>query len=120
MKLITKIIVLFIASAGGLIAADYFIAGFSITHDPVQFLILSGLFTVLQFFLKPLLRLLFLPLIFITLGLFTLVINALLLFALDIWSLNLTIEGLTPLFIATLIITAAHFVATLLWHPTAA
>jgi putative membrane protein len=120
MKLVTKIIVLFIASIGGLLAADYFISGFVITHDPADLLILAGIFTLLQFFLKPILRLLFLPLILLTLGLFILVINALLLFVLDIWSPHLTIQGLVPLFTATLIITAAHFVATLFWRPTEA
>ncbi len=120
MKFITKLVVLFLASVGGLIAADYFLTGFSVTHDPSGLIILSAIFTVLQFFLKPILRILFLPLIFLTLGLFTLVINALLLFALDIWSPHLTIDGLVPLLVATLVITAAHFIASILWHPTEA
>ena len=118
MKLIAKILVLLIASAGGLLLADYFVVGFSVTHDPESFIILTALFAVLQFFLRPILRLLFLPLILLTLGLFTLVINAVLLGILDFSTANLTIEGLQPLIFGTLIMAAAHFAATILWHPS--
>jgi len=113
-----KLFVLFISSVGGLLAADYFVTGFSITHDPVPFVIVALIFTVLQLILRPILKFIFMPFILLTLGLFTLVLNALLLGLLDFLSSNLTIEGLEALLFGTLIMTAAHFLASVLWYPS--
>jgi putative membrane protein len=62
--------------------AEIIIPGFKIIGG-IEFLFLSGLFfTILNFFIKPIAKLLFFPINLITLGLFSFVINAGILYAL--------------------------------------
>jgi putative membrane protein len=62
--------------------AEILIPGFKIIGG-IEFLILAGLFyTILNFFIKPIAKLLFFPINLITLGLFSFVINAGVLYAL--------------------------------------
>ncbi|MFD4365935.1 phage holin family protein [Rhodococcus sp. NPDC058521] len=62
--------------------------------DIVVLLGIALVFTVVNFFVKPLVKLLSLPLLIITLGLFTLVINALMLM-LTAWLSSQTDYGMT-------------------------
>lgn len=62
--------------------------------DIVVLLGIAAVFTVVNIFVKPLVKLLSLPLLILTLGLFTLVINALMLL-LTAWLSSQTDYGLT-------------------------
>jgi putative membrane protein len=106
MKLIVRIIGAFLINAASLVAADFFIDGFSVVHTLQAFAVTAALLTAITLVVRPVLAFLFTPFIILTFGLFSLVLNAALLFALDIWSVSITIEGLRALAYGTLLITA--------------
>ena len=110
MKLLAKIIVAIIANAIALYLAATYVSGFTLAGDIQAFVLVALVLTVLNFFLKPILTLVFGPVIVITLGLGLIVVNAVILKILDIFSQNLTIETIPALFIATLIVGAVNFV----------
>ena len=110
MRLIAHLIFSFLSNLVALYAANYFVLGFVIEPTIKGFIMVAALLTVLNTFLKPLVKLILTPVIILTLGLFTIIINAALLYALDFFSQSLTIEGLIPLFLATLIISFVNFI----------
>lgn len=114
MKFLARIVFYFLVNSVALIAASYFVPGFSITQNPENLLVLTAIFTAINIILKPILKLIFSPFIFLTVGLFSLVINAIILKLLDIWSVNVTISGIQTLVYATLIITAVNLLLTFL------
>lgn len=110
MKFLKHIAVSLISNSVALIASAYFISGFHIDSSIKGFLTVAALLTAVNLILRPILRLILTPLIVFTLGLFSLVLNAALLYALDFYSESLTINGLTALAYATIIITAINVV----------
>ena len=114
MKFLSKIIFYFLVNLIALIAAAQFVPGFSINSNIKSLLILTGVFTLINLLLKPLLRLVFSPFILLSLGLFSLVINAIILKLLDIWSINVTISGIQALVYSTLLITVVNLLLTFL------
>ena len=114
MKLIARIVIIFIINVVGLALAAYFVKGFSISQDPLTYLKLAAVFTVLNLFVRPILKLLLSPLVLITFGLGVLVVNALVLYILyRVYPVGISIDmsaGLYPLVYATLIISAVHFI----------
>ncbi len=113
-KLIARIVIIFIINLIGLILAAYFVKGFSLSSDPVTYLKVAAIFTILNLFVRPILRLLLSPLVLITFGLGVLVVNAIVLYLLyRIYPIGVSIDmsaGLYPLVYATLIISAVHFI----------
>ena len=93
-----------------LILAGNFIAGFEISNNFVNLLIAAGIFTLLNLYLRPIIKMILSPIIFLTLGLFTLVINAGMLYLLDILSVNVTITGVEPLIYGTLLISGINLI----------
>ena len=78
--------------------------GFSLTQEWEIVLVLGIVLGLLNYFLRPLLKTLFLPLEIITLGLFTIVINMALLWLLDLMFDELQVPLLLPVLYTTLII----------------
>lgn len=115
MKLISRIIIIFIANAIGLFLAAYFVKGFTVNLDPITYLKIAGVFTLLNIFVRPLLKLVMTPILILTLGLGIIAVNAIILYGLykifpaDI-NLGIATSGLYPLIYATLIISVVHFV----------
>lgn len=93
-----------------LLATVYFIPGFDIIPGFTNFLLAALVLTLINAFIRPILKLLFTPIIFLTFGLGTLIINALMLLLLDKLLTNITITGTLSLVYATLIITAVNLV----------
>jgi putative membrane protein len=122
MKFIARLILAFIANAIALWLAAYFIADFQISYELTNFLLVASLFTIINLYIKPIIKMILSPLIILSFGLFTLVINAALLWALDLLSENLTIIGLMPLIYATLIVSIVnlliHFSAKIAYKTT--
>lgn len=110
LKLLKRIIVLFIANLIALLAADYFIDGLEIVKNPEQIIAATAIFTALNIFIKPVLKIILSPLIIITLGLGILLINAVILETLDFLSDSVMISGIKELFYATLIISGVNIV----------
>jgi putative membrane protein len=63
----------------------------------------------INFFIKPILKIITLPLTILTFGLFSLVVNMALIWVVDIIFPELTIQGVSPLFWTTIIVWGATF-----------
>lgn len=115
MKLISRLIIIFIANAIGLFLAAYYVKDFWISLNIMPYLKVAGVFTLLNVFVRPVLKLVLSPLLLITFGLGITVVNALMLYLLyrifpaDI-DLGMASAGLYPLVYATLIISVVHFI----------
>lgn len=98
-------------------AADYFnlIPGFNFTGDTVSLLWVSFLLSIVNYFLKPILKLLFGPLILLSLGLFTIVINMIILYIVDSYTPELAIANIQALFWATILLGFANFIYSLIY-----
>lgn len=98
-------------------AAAYFklIPGFEFTGEIVSLLWVSFLLSVVNFFLKPVLKLLFGPLILLTLGLFTIVINMIIIYIVDRSTSDLTITGIQALFWTTILLGFANLMYSLIY-----
>ena len=82
--------------------------GFPLTAQWEIFLVLGVVLGLLNYFLKPLLKMLSLPLEIITLGLFTIVINVALLWILDKMFDEFYVPFFLPLLYTTLIVWALN------------
>ncbi len=87
----------------GLYLADYFLTEVNIT-DP-KTLFYGGLsLGIVNFFIRPIIRLITFPLRILTLGVFTFLINIFILWFVEAMFPGITITGISGLFYATLII----------------
>lgn len=123
-----KLVIQIIAGIVGIFLATEFVPGVSLEIIPGQssffgivltanwqILILVGsVLGLLNFFLKPVLKMLTFPLRVLTLGLFGFVINMFLVWAVAILFLEFEIQGLIPLFWTTLIIWLASIILGLI------
>src|SRR3989344_1041377 len=98
-----KVIAVFLINAAGLALATY-IPGFEIKNGIAGLAALTLIFTALNLFVKPLLKLILGPVIILTLGIALFFINALMLYLLDFLSENLTIQSTLTLLYATLLV----------------
>ena|SRR3990167_7653753 len=87
-----------------LYAAYYFVSGFVIVGGIKEYLLAGILLGLLNRVVKPPFKLLTMPLIILTLGLFLMVINALMLWLVDYAFDFVTIESITALVWATMIV----------------
>lgn len=109
-KLISKIIFYFFINLIALGISAYFVNGFEITKDPIKFAVAVAIFTLLNVFIRPILKFILTPVIIITLGIGIFIINALMLYILDFLSVDITISGLESLIYATLIISITNII----------
>ncbi|MEU6702357.1 phage holin family protein [Streptomyces wuyuanensis] len=102
-----------IANAGALAVAIWLVQDITLTGDDtakktVTLIIVALLFGLVNFFVKPIVKLLTLPLFILTLGLITLVVNALMLlltsWLADVLDLNFHVEGFWTAVLGGLII----------------
>ena len=114
----TKLFLQIIAGILGIFLATKFVPGVSLEIIPGQsslfgieftaawqILVLVGcVLGLINFFLKPVLKIITLPLRILTFGLFSLIINMLMIWVVDILFLELVISGIIPLFWTTVII----------------
>lgn len=110
MKLFAKIIFFFFSNLVALLAADYFVAGFEIAPGLVSYLTVAAILTLINVFIRPLIKLVLTPIIFLTLGLGIILVNALTLYLLDFFSSEITIIGITALVYAILIVSIINIV----------
>ncbi|MFH1656853.1 MAG: phage holin family protein [bacterium] len=104
MSLVERLIVQIVIGILGLWAAIKLIPGVEFTGT-IQYLFLVGtFFGLINFFIKPALKIISLPLRILTFGLFSLVINMGMVWAVDIIFPELVISGLASLFWTTVII----------------
>lgn len=110
MKIIAKIAVAVVVNALALVVAAYFVMGFNLEVDLRSLFLLAAVLTALNFFLKPILKLILGPIIVITLGLGLILVNAVILYILDMLSNNLNIDGVGALLYSSIIIGLVNFV----------
>ena len=103
MKLLIKIALRILVNALGLYLCALYITGFHFAGDLLQLLLLAVILTILNLLLKPILKLILSPLIILTLGIAILFVNAIILYLLDFFSANLTIDGVLPLLLASIL-----------------
>ena len=109
MKFITHFIFSIFSNFLALLLAGNLIPEFVISENYVNLLIAAVVFSLINTYLRPLVKMVLSPLVFLTLGLFTLVINAGMLYLLDILSENVTIGIPEPLIYGTLLITGVNW-----------
>ena len=110
MKFVVKFIVAIVINAAGLLAAAYLVQGFNIEVNAASLTTLAAILTALNFFLKPILKLVFGPVIILTLGLGLILVNMAILYILDMLSQNLTIENVLTLVYSSIIIGLVNFI----------
>lgn len=110
MKLIARIIVSIIGNGVALYLTTAVVPGFLFPTDAGPLIVGALLLTLLNWFVKPLLKLLFIPVIILTLGIGLVFVNAIVLALLDFLSKNLTIQDIPSLLYASLIVGLVNFV----------
>ena len=113
MKIIGRIVIHLLANMVAILAVSYFVSGFLFSGDFVALAVTAGIFTLIQIFVKPILKLFFGPFIILTFGIFSIVLNMIILYVLDILSPELTIQGYIPLLLGTLIISITHIIVSM-------
>ncbi len=103
-----RILIGLVSNLAALLAAEYLITGFSVTNDWAGLAIVVGLFTLANSFVLPILRFMLKPLIWLTLGLLNFALNGVLIYVVDIVSDGITIDGLIPLLLATVVMGAVN------------
>ena len=100
----TKLIFQIIAGILSFWLAIKFVPGVEFVGD-IKYLLLAGcVLGLINFFIKPILKVITLPLRILTFGLFSLVINMVIVWAIDVIFSELIIDGLFPLFWASIIV----------------
>ncbi|OGZ36816.1 MAG: hypothetical protein A3D38_01605 [Candidatus Portnoybacteria bacterium RIFCSPHIGHO2_02_FULL_40_23] len=103
-----RFIVQILTNGLAIFLAAYLVPGIVFTGDILTLLIAGLILGLINFFIKPILKLISAPLIILTLGFFTLVINMGLLWILDYLVKELTITGLWTFFWGALVISAVN------------
>jgi len=104
-----RLIALILGNVLALFLASYYVAGVTISGGWQEVLIVGLVFSAVNFFLKPLLKLLLGPIILLTLGVFILVINMGVLWITDLLLPQMSIANIGALFLATLVVSAINF-----------
>lgn len=108
--MITKLIIQILTNSVAIYIAARLVDGFTFS-DPdnlVPLLTAGFIFGLINFFIKPILKLISLPIIFFTLGLFTIVINIAMLLLLDYFIPELIITGFWAAFWGMIVISAVN------------
>lgn len=112
-----------VANAAALVVAVWLVAGITLTGDntarqALTLILVALIFGLVNFVVKPLVKLLALPLLVLTLGLFTLVINALMLlltsWLADRFDLSFHVDGFWAALLGGLIVAIVSWVVNLI------
>ncbi len=101
-----------IGNSIALYLAFLFVPGFIFSGTIQQYVLAGALLAVLNAIVKPIVKAISFPLIILTLGLFTLVINALMLWIVDYAFNFVTIQSITALVIATILISIVNLIVS--------
>lgn len=121
MHWLVKIFVIIAGNAFALWLANLWVPGFVVTSSIPKLILLAFILALLNFILKPLLKLVFGPIIILTLGLGLIIVNAAILLivqyfgnSLDILRGSLSIQSIPALIYTTLIVSAVNFIVHIL------
>lgn len=106
-----------LATSLAILAAEWLIGGVIFQYDFVALMKLALLMGVINFFLKPILKMIAAPVILLTLGLFTFVINTflvwLVVYIAPTFNVQFTIQGLNAFIWTMLIVTAFNLIVSI-------
>lgn len=105
-----RLLLTLLGNAAGIYAAAQFIDGFDFTGSYFNLAIAAAVFTLINWTIRPITKLISGPLILLTLGLFTIIVNMAMLWLLDLVISSLVILNLASLFWATLLISLINLV----------
>lgn len=112
MSFLIRLIIYIFANAVAILTADRLIAGFVFHGDWFDLAIAGVVLGIINFFIRPVVKLVALPIIFLTLGLFTVIINiALLKLAARLLD-TLTIYGFWAAFWGVIVISLINHAVT--------
>ncbi|MBI2013492.1 MAG: phage holin family protein [Candidatus Colwellbacteria bacterium] len=94
----------------GIWAAGKYVEGFMVPESIWALIVAGVVLSLINLAVRPFLRLIFSPLILLTMGLALIAVNMLVLYLLDYLLTSITIDGLLPLLLGTLIISAVNVV----------
>lgn len=100
----------------GLWVAVNFVTGVDFAGSLKNLAIAGVLLGLVNFFIKPILKIVTLPIRMLTLGLFEIVINMAMVWAIDIFYSELAIVGIMPLFWTTLVVWGLGIILGLLFN----
>jgi putative membrane protein len=103
-----RFIVQILVNALAIFLADYLVPGIIFEGDILTLFIAGLLLGLINFFIKPILKIISAPLIALTLGLFIIIINITLLWLLEYFVPELTITGFWSYFWGVLIISLVN------------
>jgi len=107
--MLAKLIIQILTNAVAIYVAAEVVSGFNLLENSFTTLMTAGfILGMINFFVRPILKLISAPLIIFTLGLFTIVINIAMLLLLDHFMANLEISGLWAAFWAMIVISAVN------------
>ena len=105
----SQLIVQILSNAVAIYIAGQVVPGFVIQENSFPVLLTAGfIFGLINFFIKPIFKLLSAPFIFLTFGLFTILINIGMLLLLDYFVDAISIQGYIAAFWAMLVISAVN------------
>jgi len=108
--MLKKLIFQILTNAVAIYIAAKIVDGFTLQEDSFTTLVTIGfIFGLINFFIKPILKLVSAPLILFTFGLFTIIINIAMLLLLDHFVPELTIDGWSAAFWGMIVISAVNF-----------
>ncbi|MCK5084204.1 MAG: phage holin family protein [Candidatus Pacebacteria bacterium] len=112
--MITKLIIQILTNSIAIFIAAKIVSGFTLAEDSFMTLLTIGfIFGLINFFIKPILKLISMPIILFTFGLFTIVINIAMLLLLDYFVQEMNIESLSAAFWGMIVISAVNiFIGT--------
>lgn len=113
MKFISRFLFSLFSNLIAFIIAKTYIAGFLVTGELKQLLVVVAIFTAINTLVRPIFKLILGPIIILTFGLGIFLVNALMLYLLDYFSENVTIQGIEPLAYATLIISIVNLIVSI-------
>jgi len=103
-----RLIIQILTNALSIFLANYLLDGFVFTGNILTLMVSGFILGLINFFLKPILKIITAPLYILTLGLFSIVINMFLLYILDYLVPELSITGIWTYFWASIIISAVN------------
>lgn len=108
--MLLRLIAPLLANLIGLYTAAKYIPGVDFQGPWWALIIAALLLSLLHIFIKPVLKILAFPLIFLTAGFFSFLINLGILWFADKLIEELTIDGIGPLLLTTLLLSVIHFI----------
>ena len=111
MRFLGRTLIALVVNTAVLIAIGKFVPNVTLTDDLWKVIVLGAILTLLNFIVKPVLRLFLSPVILITLGIGLILVNAIILYVLDNISGEITIHGVAAYLYAAILLGIANLLS---------